>query len=110
MALEKTIKFDNVKTNYHRIIRIESTINEDINILVGSYTNEQRRDNEIELNELKSKSVEELTDVELDRIHNPENTYIHYSDYMLDYKEDLTIEEAYDYLKTLEIFKDAKDI
>lgn len=110
MALSKLIKFDKVETNYHRIIEMRNVINKNTFIEVGSYTSEQRRDNEIEINELRSKNYDDLTPEEKDRVTNMENIYVHYSNYMLDYKEDLTIEEAYDYLKTLDEFKDAENV
>ena len=80
MALSKSIKQDNgISLSYHRILFVHSAINTHISIAVISYVDEESRENE----------------------------YTATVTYELPYKENMTIEEAYDYLKTLPAFADA---
>ena len=91
MALSKPItQNDGVVTNYHRILRIESVINSHTSIVVLSYLNQESR---------LSESSE----------HNPYRSAITYE---TDYVENMTIEDAYNYLKTSpsSIFEGATDI
>lgn len=91
MALKKSIKqHDGITTNYHRILFILSSINSHISISVASYVDEQIRE-------------EELNKV----IESP---YIVNHTYEIEYKENMTIKEAYEYLKTLDEFKDAENV
>lgn len=89
MALSKPItQNDGVVTNYHRILRIESVINSHVSIVVLSYLNRDSR---------SSESNE----------HSPYKAAITYE---TDYIENMTIESAYNYLKTLPAFEGAEDI
>ena len=89
MALQKTIvQNDGVITNYHRVLYTQSSINSHNSIAVLSYINEDSRKNE---------SAE----------NRPYTVAITYEK---DYVENMTIESAYEYLKTLPEFEGAVDV
>lgn len=94
MALSKQIELENgVLVNYHRIVSINKITNVSNIIEVASYTNQAKRKEEKE-------AIENSTEM---------NVFI-YTEYInTDYSESATISEAYEYLKTLEKFKDAED-
>lgn len=89
MALFKPVRQDDgVITNYHRIISLILWPNSHISIGVLSYVDEEsRRDNSI--------------------LGTP---YNHSTTYETDYDENMSITAAYEYLKTLPEFEDAKDV
>lgn len=98
MALKKEIEqIDGMITNYHRIVYIQKIINKCNLIQVASYVKEQKRD-------LEKQNIENENETLND------NIYIHRELYLTEYDENMTSETAYDYLKKLEIFKDAEDI
>ena len=89
MALNKEIKQDDgITTNYHRILFVQSTINSHISIAVLSYVDESSRMSEAASNTPYTKTIT----------------------YEKDYEENMTIENAYNYLKTLPEFEEATDI
>lgn len=89
MALQKEIRQDNgVVTKYHRVFFIQSTINNHTSIAVLSYVDEPSR--------------------EMENTATP--PYKVAITYETDYKENMTVKEAYDYLKTLPEFEGAEDI
>lgn len=89
MALSKPIRQENgLILNYHRIFFIQSTINSHTSIAVLSYLDEPSREMEETENQPYKASVT----------------------YETVYVEDMTIEAAYDYLKTLPEFEGATDI
>ena len=91
MALHKPIKQDDgVITNYHRILYSQITTNKQNSIAVISYIDNEARDNEKE-----------------NIIAKPYSKAITYE---TDYDENMTIESAYNYLKTLPEFEGATDI
>lgn len=91
MALFKEIKQpDGVKTNYHRILYLNKIINSHVSIAVLSYIDEDSR-------------AEEKT------LGN-NNQYKANITYETRYNKDMSIEEAYSYLKTLPEFEGAVDI
>jgi len=95
MALKKEIVLDNgVTTKYHRIVSINNVTNVCSIIEVASYTSEEKR--EEEKNAIKNS--EEM------------NVFIDTAYINKEYEEDFTIEQAYDYLKTLDKFKDSEDM
>lgn len=95
MAIEKKVELDNgVITNYHRIVSINKITNQNNIIEVASYTSKAKRDEE-------KKSLEETT---------PFNVFIETEYINKEYDEDENIEETYDYLKTLEKYKGAKNV
>ncbi len=113
MALQKSIELENgVVLNYHRITTFNKITNI-INIIeVSSYTNKAQRDKEQEyiLAQTKSANNEELTEREQYLIENGINVFIE-TDYInIPYNESMTIEEAYEYLKTTEKYKEAEDV
>lgn len=90
MALEKAIRqSDGVVTNYHRILFLQTTVNQQNSIAVLSYVDESSREDEkyaaISQPYRKSKSYETT------------------------YDEKMTIELAYQFLKTLPEFEGAID-
>lgn len=90
MALLKTIKqADGVITNYHRILFLQTTVNRQNSIAVLSYVDEESRSNE---------------NLEDSRPYKSAITY------EIAYDETMTIESAYNYLKTLPAFEDAEDV
>jgi hypothetical protein len=89
MALKKTVvQRDGVPTDYHRILFVQSTINSHTSIAVLSYLNEEARQSELNSGQPYKASVT----------------------YESEYIENMTIEDAYKYLKTLPEFKDAEDV
>lgn len=95
MALKKDIKLDNgIIVNYHRIVSINKVTNNTTIIEIGSYTNAEKR-------------AEEATAIQNGQTMNVfvETSYINKK-----YDEDETIKDFYDYLKTIDKFKDAEDI
>lgn len=95
MGLIKTIELDNgIITNYHRIVSLNKITNVANIIEVASYTSKAKRNNEIE-----AMQNQESMDVFID------TTYI-----SKEYDADETITDAYDYLKTLDEFKNAQDV
>ena len=102
MALSKKIEKDNgVITNYHRIVSINEIVNEQTLIEVASYTSEEKRQEEQQALENSRKSNESYPET---------NIYIDTEYIAKEYDEkDGNIEDAYEYLKTLDKFKGAKD-
>lgn len=91
MALLKEIKnIDGIPTKYHRILFLMQTVNKQNSIAVISYFDEQSRNDE------KSKVI--------DAPYQTSTTY------EVPYDPNMTIESAYEYLKTLPQFEGAKDI
>lgn len=90
MALYKEIRQeDGVRTSYHRILFVQSTVNKQNSIAVLSYTDEEAREFE-KNNEFKP--------------------YRHAVTYEVNYDDTMTVEKAYEYLKTLEAFIGAEDV
>lgn len=91
MALFKEIKQpDGVITDYHRILFLQTTVNQQNSIAVLSYVSSEVRDGE--------------------KKNNSNRPYIQSKTYETDYNPDMTIEEAYEFLKTLPEFKDAENV
>lgn len=89
MALLKEVKKENgITLNYHRIQFIQSTINSHTSIAVLSYINEESR----EMENTESAPYKEAVT------------------YETDYVENMTVEAAYDFLKTLPEFAGASDV
>ena len=96
MALLKTIIQPNgVPTEYHRVYTIENVVNDKTIIWVYSYVNE----NERERDKNKPKYSIRTGDV-----------YIAISEEKIDYNDTLTVDDAYEYLKTLDKYAGAEDI
>lgn len=89
MALFKNIiQEDGVPTNYHRILLTQLVINSHTSISVLSYVNQSSRQGE----------------------SGGANPYKASVTYETDYIENLSIEDAYKYLKTLPQFEGAEDV
>lgn len=89
MALYKEIRQeDGVRTNYHRILFIQKTVNRQNSIAVLSYTDEEARQFE--------QNVE----------YQPYRKAVTYE---VAYDDAMTVENAYAYLKTLDVFAGATD-
>ena len=84
MALNKEIELESgVKVLYHRILNINTFINNTIQIIVASYVSDvKRQDDQIITTEMIFK----------------------------EYEEDFDVKKAYEYLKTLDKYKDAIDV
>lgn len=92
MGLKKEITLDNgVIVNYHRIVSLNNITNVSTIIEVGSYTSKEKRKEEKD-------AIENATEM---------NVFINTEYINKEYTENLTIKEAYEYLKTLDEFKDA---
>lgn len=91
MALFKEVKQDDgVTTKYHRILYFTTTINRQNSIAVVSYVDDESRINEKD-----------------GVIAQP---YMKAVTYETDYDPTMTVETAYDFLKTLPVFEGATDI
>ena len=91
MAIYKPIRQeDGVTTNYHRVLFLMQTVNRQNSIAVLSYVDEEARDSEKDSTIMQpySKSVT----------------------YEVDYDPDMTIDDAYTYLKSLPKFEGAIDV
>ena len=101
MALQKKIQLENgVEVNYHRIVSINKIINGQTIIEVASYINDKKRNEERTALEKAKESGEEV----------PMNVFIDTKYINKEYDEKEEIEDCYEYLKTLDDFKEAKDI
>lgn len=91
MALKKEIKqADGVVTNYHRVLFLQQTVNRQNSISVLSYVDEEAREGE--------------------QNHTIAQPYCASNTYETNYSEDMTIEKAYEFLKTLPEFEGAEDV
>lgn len=91
MALLKEKELENgVTVRYHRIVSINEIINNSIVIEVASYTSEEKRNEDVPSSETK-------------------NVFIDTKFYNIDYTSNYSVKKAYEYLKSLDEFKDAED-
>lgn len=113
MGLKKFIELENgVTLNYHRITSINKITNISNNIEISSYTSKTQREKEKAYQELQMKSInnEELTEEEKLQLDQGINVFIS-TDYInIAYDETIDIKDAYDYIKTLDKYKDATDV
>ena len=108
MALLKEIKQKNgIKMNYHRIISINNITNISTIIEVGSYIDEEERKLQIQIKELLNKDFTKLTDDEKEILTH--RVIVESKDYLIEYDAEMTVEKAYEYLKTLDVFSNAQD-
>lgn len=92
MGLKKEITLSNgVSVSYHRIVSINNITNVCNIIEIASYTSKEKREEEKD-------AIENATEM---------NVFIDTKYINKEYTENLTIKEAYEYLKTLDEFKDA---
>lgn len=98
MALKKEIQLENgIILNYHRIVSLNKITNQSNIIEIASYTSKEKRQEEIEY--YQSTDEDKSINVFID------TTYID-----TEYDEEMTIDNAYEYLKTTDKFKNAEDI
>lgn len=91
MALLKDVKqADGVTTSYHRILFVQTTVNRQNSIAVFSYVDADSRNHE-KISEFAQPYVKSVT-------------------YETTYDETMTVESAYQYLKTLPQFEGAEDV
>lgn len=112
MALLKEKELSSgVIVNYHRVVSVNNITNQSSNIEVGSYISESQREKEHRYQELQKKSAsgEEMTEEEKKELEKGIDVYINTKYYITEYDKELNVDTAYDYLKTLEEFKDAED-
>ena len=96
MALLKSIKQNNgIILTYHRIADIKNVVNDKTYLDVISYVDKEEREKEQNQPKYSPNKVE---------------IYKVSTIYDLPYNDTLTIEQAYEYLKTLEDFKGSEDI
>lgn len=113
MALQKNIELENgVILNYHRIATLSKITNIANIIEVNSYTSEKQRLKEKRYQKLQKRNVnkEELTKEEKEELEKGINVLVEAEYINLNYNKDMTIEQAYDYLKTLEKYKDSENV
>lgn len=112
MGLKKTIELENgVVLNYHRITSINKITNISNSIEVSSYTNKTQREKEKAYQELQIKNAngEKLTEEEQEKLHKGINVFINTEYIDIPYDENTNIKDIYEYLKTLDEFKDSID-
>lgn len=113
MALEKEIELENgIVLNYHRIATLSKITNISNMIEVNSYINANQREKEKYYQELQMRNAhqEELTDKEQKDLEKGINVLVEADYIQIPYDENMTIEDAYEYLKTTDKYKDAIDI
>lgn len=127
MALQKDIKMENgVTLNYHRVTSVNNITNISSTIQVASYIDSEEREKEqyyVEVQnknkelKLKQANNELITDNELLTDDEKELLFVNGINvlketkfYKLPYDKDLNVDGAYEYLKTLDEFKDAKNV
>ena len=98
MALLKEIEqIDGMITNYHRIEYIQKITNKCNLIQVLSYVNQNKRN-------IEKQNIETNNEMENNKI------YMHRELYRTEYDEYMTITQAYECLKSLDVFKDCEDL
>lgn len=113
MALSKEIELENgIMLNYHRIASLNKITNISNTIEVNSYISKSQREKEKEYQDAQRKSAneEELTLEEQELLEKGINVLVQADYISIPYDENMTIESAYEYLKTTEKYKDAEDI
>ena len=113
MALQKEIELENgIVLKYHRIESLNKITNISNIIAVNSYISEAQRQKEKEYQRVQMKNAngEELSNEEQQLLENGINVLVEADLIQVPYDEDMIIEDAYDYLKTTDKYKDAIDI
>lgn len=113
MALKKEIELKNgIIVNYHRIVSINKIINISNIIEVASYVSKNKREEEENYQNVQKKNIknEELTEEEKEVLKKGINVFVQTEYINKEYSENENIKEAYEYLKTLDKFKNAEDI
>ena len=130
MALQKEIELDNgVVLNYHRITSLNKITNISNTIEVNSYISEKQREKEQQYQELQKqmqqlqeeKKQENLTEEQNETLSEQEhelqeelnkgiNVLVEADFIQIPYNANMTIDDAYDYLKTTDKYKNAKKV
>lgn len=113
MALQKQIELENgVVINYHRVTSLNKITNISNTIEVSSYTNENQRLKEKAYQDLQKRQAngEELTEEEQLQLNQGIDVFINTEYINLPYDEAMTIENAYDFLKSLDKYAEAIDV
>ena len=98
MALKKEIKLENgIIINYHRIVSINKITNHSTLIEIASYTSKEKRQEEKDYYESKNENKTMNVFIETNYIEK-------------EYNANDTIQDCYEYIKTIEPFTDATDI
>lgn len=94
MALIKKITLENgISVNYHRIVSITNIVNNQTIIEIASYTSKSKRDEEKDALKKGAKM----------------DVFIKTKFENFDYSENLSVSDAYEYIKQLERFENSKD-
>lgn len=94
MALIKSITLPNgIIVEYHRVVSVNNITNHSSIIEIASYTGKEKRDEEKAA--IKNKE--------------PMDIYIKSRYRTIPYEKELNVDSAYEYLKTLDEFKNSKD-
>lgn len=102
MAIKKQVMADNgIVTEYHRIAMIKTEVNQAVTILIYSYLSSDGRQIE------KDYAAGLYNDIEAGMVKFPyvDTTYV-----SADYNPAMTVEKAYEYIKTLPQFEDSEDV
>lgn len=95
MAIQKEIVLENgITVKYHRVVSVNNITNHSTIIEVGSYTSAEKREEE----------KEKLANKE------PMNIFINTEYLNIDYDKDINVNNAYEYLKTLDKYSEAQDV
>lgn len=113
MGLQKQIELENgIILNYHRVTSLNKITNISNSIEISSYTNENQRLKEKAYQDLQKRqaSGEELTEEEQLQLNQGIDVFINTEYINIPYDENMTIENAYEYLKNLDKYKDSIDV
>lgn len=113
MALEKEILLENgIILNYHRIVSLNKITNISNNIEINSYVNKAQRDKEKIYQDVQAKNAngEILTEEEQELLDEGINVLVEADYIQKKYNANETIEEAYEFLKTIDKYKNGEDI
>ena len=112
MAIEKEIELENgIVLNYHRISSLNKITNMSNNLEINSYINDNQREKERHYQDLQKRSAnnEILSEEEQEELEKGINVLVEAEFISIPYDEEMTIEDAYEYLKTIEKYEDAED-
>lgn len=113
MALRKNIELENgILLTYHRIASLNKITNITNIIEVASYVSQIKREEEAKYQQIQKKNYneEELTEEEKALLNKGINVYVNTEFVQKEYNAQETIDEAYEYLKTLEKYEKAEDV
>lgn len=113
MALKKEIILDNgITLNYHRIVSLNKITNISNVIEIASYTSREQREKEEAYQKLQQKNIQaenSLTSDERISLENGINIFIETDIVNIKYDANMTVETAYEYLKTTEKYENAEN-